>query len=222
MNAISDILASKTDDFLPSVPDNHPLTDNRSTSVLNTSYTDRPQPIFERQNQKSEIHFDQLKSMLYALRDELDRIIRIVSGEQIQYHQTLTQGASELLDTGERVIEGVFNGEKMVGPDGQEYAIPPNYASKSKLVEGDIMKLTITRTGQFIYKQIGPIERTRLLGELISDPTTGQWSVLANGRTYKILTASATFYKGKAGDHVIFLVPKESQSSWGAVENIMH
>ena len=35
-----------------------------------------------------------------------------------------------------RVIEGVFDGQMMLGPDGKSYPIPANYASKSKLVEG--------------------------------------------------------------------------------------
>ena len=57
-----------------------------------------------------------------------------------------------------KVIEGIFDGQIMIGPDGKNYPVPANYASKSKLVEGDIMKLTITEDGKFMYKQIGPVE----------------------------------------------------------------
>ena len=35
-----------------------------------------------------------------------------------------------------KIIEGVFDGQTMVGPDGKNYPVPANYASKSKLVEG--------------------------------------------------------------------------------------
>ena len=58
-----------------------------------------------------------------------------------------------------RVIEGIFDGQNMMDAAGQSYPVPANYASKSKLVEGDGMKLTITDEGKFIYKQIAPIER---------------------------------------------------------------
>src|SRR5437868_3371869 len=58
-----------------------------------------------------------------------------------------------------RVIEGVFDGQNMMDSRGQTYPVPANYASKSKLVEGDGMKLTITDEGKFIYKQIAPIPR---------------------------------------------------------------
>ena len=65
-----------------------------------------------------------------------------------------------------KVIEGIFDGQIMIGPDGKNYPVPANYASKSKLVEGDIMKLTITDDGKFLYKQIGPVERRNVIGTL--------------------------------------------------------
>jgi hypothetical protein len=39
-----------------------------------------------------------------------------------------------------KIIEGVFDGQNMVGSDGKTYPVPANYASKSKLVQGDILK----------------------------------------------------------------------------------
>ena len=66
-----------------------------------------------------------------------------------------------------KIIEGIFDGQIMIGPDGKNYPVPANYASKSKLVEGDIMKLTITEDGKFLYKQIGPVERKTVIGTLI-------------------------------------------------------
>lgn len=62
-----------------------------------------------------------------------------------------------------KIIEGVFDGQTMVGPDGKNYPVPANYASKSKLVEGDILKLTIASDGGFIYKQIGQSHASRSL-----------------------------------------------------------
>lgn len=120
-----------------------------------------------------------------------------------------------------RTVEGVFDGEHMIAGDGKKYSVPPNYASKSKLVEGDLLKLTITPAGAFIYKQIGPIERARLTGELVYNQDTGEWGVLADGRVYKVLKASATFFKGNTGDEVVILVPRAAPSKWGAVENII-
>ncbi|MSR67387.1 hypothetical protein EXS65_00980 [Candidatus Peribacteria bacterium] len=118
-----------------------------------------------------------------------------------------------------KVVEGVFDGQNMVDSLGQTYPIPANYASKSKLVESDGMKLSITDDGKFIYKQIAPIERRTMVGVLIQED--GQYKVLAEGKTYRLLLASVTFYRAEVGDQVTILVPKSGNANWGAVEAII-
>lgn len=168
--------------------------------------------------QKQSVDFNELKNTVYQIKDQLEGILRLINKQQTA-SRNQSQPDINFLDSGERVIEGVFNGYGMVGQDGKEYSVPPNYASKSKLVEGDMMKLTITDSGSFIYKQIGPIERKRLVGELMIDGE--QYNVLADGRTYRALTAAVTFFKGKSGDEAVILVPRDSNSNWAAVENII-
>ena len=121
----------------------------------------------------------------------------------------------------EKVIEGVFDGEGMIGADGGRYDVPANYASKSKLVEGDILKLTINNMCAFVYKQIKPIERARLVGTLEQDEHSLQYSVESEGKKWKLLTASVTYFKGDVGDEVVFLIPAEGGSRSAAVENII-
>lgn len=120
-----------------------------------------------------------------------------------------------------RSIEGVFDGEHMVGEDGRKYLVPPNYASKSKLVEGDLLRLSINESGRFLFKQKGPIERQRLVGSLVQDELTGDWKVVASGNGYRVLAAAISFHKGEVGDDVVILVPKNAPSRWAAVENII-
>jgi hypothetical protein len=116
-----------------------------------------------------------------------------------------------------KIIEGVFDGQKMIGPDGKEYPVPANYASKSKLVEGDILKLTIADDGGFIYKQIGPIERKQIIGTLVNHD--GTYYVEANGREYRILLASVTYFHISLGDQVTIVVPADNEeATWAAVE----
>lgn len=119
----------------------------------------------------------------------------------------------------DKVIEGVFDGEKMVGSDGKQYIVPINYASKSKLVEGDLLKLSVTDQGTMIYKQIAPIDRLRLSG-ILEQSATGEWTALAGNRRFRILGASVTYFKGENGDEVVILVPKTGESRWAAVEHI--
>lgn len=118
-----------------------------------------------------------------------------------------------------QIVEGIFNGQSMTGPDGKNYPIPANYASKSKIVPGDILKLTITEDGSFLYKQIGPIERKKIIGVLTYED--GQYKVLANSKAYKVLLASVTYFKGEIGDSVTLIIPALEESEWGAIENII-
>lgn len=130
-----------------------------------------------------------------------------------------TMGMSAYSSAANKVVEGVFDGQNMVDSNGQTYPIPANYASKSKLVEGDGMKLTITEEGKFIYKQIAPIDRRTIVGVLIQED--GQYKVLAEGKAFRILLASVTFYRAEVGDQVTIIVPKGSNANWGAVEAII-
>lgn len=118
-----------------------------------------------------------------------------------------------------RVIEGIFDGQNMVDAAGQSYPVPANYASKSKLVEGDGMKLTITDEGKFIYKQIAPVERRVTKGVLIQED--GQYKVLTEGRALRVLLASVTFYRAEVGDQVTVLLPSEGEAQWAAVEAVL-
>lgn len=120
-----------------------------------------------------------------------------------------------------RVIEGIFDGLNMIGPAGKQYVIPQNYASKSKLVEGDRLKLTINDDGSFLYKQIGPVERKRLVGFLTHNGDGEEYRVLAQGKSYHVILASVTYFRGEAGDEAVILVPRDREVSWAAVENII-
>lgn len=129
----------------------------------------------------------------------------------------LTPRSSNPEEAGGKIVEGVFDGQKMVGPDGKEYPVPANYASKSKLVEGDILKLTIADDGSFIYKQIGPIERKQIIGTLVQHD--GAYYVEANGREYRILLASVTYFRIAVNDQVTIIVPADNpDAEWAAVE----
>jgi len=116
-----------------------------------------------------------------------------------------------------KVIEGVFDGQNMVGSDGKTYPVPANYASKSKLVQGDILKLTVAEDGAFLYKQIGPIPRKQVVGQLKLE--NGHYLVEVNGRDFRVLLASVTYFKAKPGDQVSVNLPEDdSAAEWAALE----
>lgn len=161
--------------------------------------------------------------VIRGMLDQADHYLRSVRHllfEQVYREKAEQLGESTGTQMGDgRVIEGVFDGEQMVGSDRRRYPVPPNYASKSKLVAGDVLKLTIAADGTFIYKQIGPIERQKLVALL--EEANGRYQAVVDGRRYHLLTASVTYYRAKPGDQLTIIVPRESESEWAAVENLL-
>jgi hypothetical protein len=190
------------------------------------------------QKKSSAIDAPTPNEMMQAVSDiqkQLDKLkLAITSGtasnlSMNQSSELVDQGVSALKNgdgivkssSSEKVIEGVFDGQTMVGADGQVYDVPANYASKSKLVEGDILKLTINNMGSFVFKQIKPIERLRKVGKLDQDPQSLQFYAVDGSKKWKLLTASVTYFKGEPNDEIVFLIPSEGESRWAAVENIV-
>lgn len=168
--------------------------------------------------------------MLKQIRDSVNHVVQLLEDgdtaratrQMVDFVSQKNIRAEELESlSGVRVVEGVFDGQSMVGSDGVRYNVSENYASKSKMVEGDILKLIIKGDGSYVYKQIGPVARRRLIGKLGSDPSTNELVVICNDDVYKVLDASVTYFKGVPGDEVVILVPSGGKSVWAAVENIV-
>lgn len=170
---------------------------------------------------------EELKRFIFSAEDSLEaakKALLNLTGED------LSRIGKSSLDTGKlegltatpdgKVIEGIFNGENMIGPDEKVFPVPANYASKSKLIEGDRLKLTIAEDGSFIFKQIGPAPRKSLVGTLNFE--NNAYHVLAEGKSYGVLYASVTYYKAKAGDRVTIIVPEDGNSEWACLDNIIH
>jgi len=181
--------------------------------------------------QISKSKFQLLQKVLNNVHENLGKVIQILEQgpEEIEGFEDSLNGISQTIKDveqdlalagDEKIVEGVFDGEKMIASDGNEFVVPANYASKSKLVEGDILKLTITSNGDFLYKQIGPVNRERLVGKLSMDKK-GEYFVTVDKKKYKILPASVTYFKGAVEDETVILVPKDARSKWAAVENIV-
>jgi len=149
-------------------------------------------------------------------------MLRELTGVSDTSREKHVMRASKVVSSGPasgRIIEGIFDGQNMMDGNGQSYPVPANYASKSKLVEGDGMKLTITDEGKFIYKQIAPIDRRITKGVLIQED--GQYKVLAEGKAFRVLLASVTFYRAEVGDQVTVLLPTEGEAQWAAIEAVL-
>jgi hypothetical protein len=117
----------------------------------------------------------------------------------------------------QKEIKGCFDGQNMDAEDGNIYPIPANYASKSKLVDGDLLVLKITLDGSFIFKQINIHPRRRVIATIVAD-NDGKLVGRYDGILYKILDASLSYYKLKEGDKATLLLPLNKKTEWGTVE----
>ena len=160
--------------------------------------------------------FAQLRRALEEIEEKLQSVKRILF-EQV--YQEEAEGLDATVNGPITIIEGVFDGEEMIDKEGKKYAVAANYASKSKLVAGDKMKLTIAADGTYVFKQIGPVERRRLVGKLAK--TGERWQVNCEGKKFQCLPASVTYFKAKAGDKITVIVPKIGEADWACIENLL-
>ena len=125
--------------------------------------------------------------------------------------------------------EGYFDGENMIGDNGQIHPVPQNYASKSQLVVGDRLKWVMTQDSfgapREVYKLIQPVLRDRVIGRFIIDDNS--YAIMVDGYPLpiKILKASATYAMKnmdlKIGDEVAVYIPKSGTPNWGAFINVV-
>jgi len=156
---------------------------------------------------------------------ELEQIVKEAEARLNQARAMLTQvaGASQpyvsVAGQAEKIVLGTFTGEYMVDENKKQYPVPANYASKSKLIEGDQLKLTITADGAFIYKQIGPAPRRRAIGVITYQDNS--YFAKVGEELYRLLTASVTYFRLSPGDEVTILAPLTKKSEWAAIENVV-
>ncbi|MFH1508993.1 MAG: hypothetical protein ABIE68_02410 [bacterium] len=152
-----------------------------------------------------------------------NKVLTDLGAGEIEFTDDIKERAKSLATTDVpdgKIVEGVFDGQNMIGPDGKQYPVPANYASKSKLVEGDILKLTIAEDGSFIFKQIGPVDRKKAIGK-VSKGDTGEYQIKVGSKIYKVLMASLTYFRAEPGDEVTAIIPKSRNAKWAAIENVI-
>lgn len=163
---------------------------------------------------------------MQSLRDMISNAEKTIQGAKamlLQLEGKKKAGRRHKLEEDEdggTIVQGTFDGQVMLGSDGKQYPVPANYASKSKLVEGDLLKLHITADGSFIYKQIGPVERKHALG-IVTQDEGGNYIVIADDKPYKILLASITYFKAQPGDEAAIVTSRDIDSRWASLENII-
>lgn len=113
-------------------------------------------------------------------------------------------------------ITGTFDGIFLVTKEGTKHQVAANYASKSRLVYGDTLRLVQT-PGRDIFKQIVKVPRKTVGGVL--DKKGEDWVVVTSDGSYQVLSAAVRYYEGEVGDAVSVLIPEDNpQAPFAAVD----
>jgi hypothetical protein len=199
--------------------DNNPGGSGQKQKIIPSSPDGRQKQKMEENDNNNSDKIQSIRDLIYNTEKSLQAAKAMLL--QLEGKKKVGRKRKSFDDSEEgKIIEGTFDGQIMLGTDGKQYPVPANYASKSKLIEGDMLKLTITPDGSFIYKQIGPAERKRLIG-IMSQDADGNYFVAAEGRAYKVLLASVTYFKVEPGDEVTLVVPRDLETDWGSIENVL-
>ena len=93
---------------------------------------------------------------------------------------------------------GIFDGQNVVDEEGIEYEVNTNYASKSKLIDGDKMIVIIYANGDLRFKTHSPVARTTFIGKITAEGTVIDESY----REYRVIPSSIAYYRLQEGDIV--------------------
>ncbi len=119
----------------------------------------------------------------------------------------------------EKVVEGVFTGDAMLGVDKRIYPVPANYASKSHIVQGTKMKARIEPDGKITYKIIEEMPFETRAGILVKD--RDRWQVACGDKVFNVLMASVTYLRGNVGDQVSVRVPAGKEATYACLEAVL-
>jgi hypothetical protein len=176
---------------------------------------------------KSSSHNDSLNNSLQALQELINNAERsLCHAKNLVSHLTpKTPKKVDILEDTEghvykhgadQVIEGIFDGQDMIGADKKTYPVPANYASKSKIVEGSKLKCTIKSDGSFQYKIIKEGAFSTSTGTIIRDGD--HFIVVSQDGMYQLLPAAVTYIRARVGDRVAIRIPKVQKPTYAAIE----
>ena len=117
-------------------------------------------------------------------------------------------------------IIGKFDGTYLVTDDGKKFQVPENYASKSKLVFGDTLKMIEDVSGGMAtFKQIERVARATLTGVLVKKD--GKFVAVTSDGSHSLIAAAVSFHHGVEGDEVKVIVPEDGRNcAFAALDEI--
>ena len=143
--------------------------------------------------------YENIKNLLQSAMNQVEKVRNAVENLEQEERKSHYQNIPG--------TEGVFDGQYLVAEDGRKTEVSANYAAKSKLVYGDILKV-FTDSGKQIFKQIDRVGRKKIEGILTKKE--GKWYLLADTGSYRVSDVSADYNKAELNDKASAFIPAEN------------
>ncbi len=102
-------------------------------------------------------------------------------------------------------LVGKYDGRFMVTAAGKKYPVPDNYSAKTRLIYGDLLKMTEGPTGRQ-FKLVEKLSRVEVETQLaVKD---GQFEALGKDGSYRLLQSAVKYWGGEEGDKTKVLLPE--------------
>lgn len=179
------------------------------------------------------------KKSLEALEELLAKIETDIKRARLMIHQmsdnkTAKDSVTKELDTAKltakletytddniQVVEWVYDGYFMVWSDKKKYPVPMNYASKTKLIPWDVLKLRIMEDGKLIYKLIWQANRRYVKATLSKSEDNKYTAITDEWTVYFLNQAAVTYFKGKTWDELSIIINADGVWNFAAIEALI-
>ncbi len=158
----------------------------------------------------------QTRALLHKLEQHMARNPVRIASSYSPFDSASLRSGTNIPRTDGTTIDGVFDGTQMIADDGAIYPVPENYASKSKLLEGDLLQLVTTSDGRTYFKQTSRVPRHVKNARLEHIEASHGFARTDDGKGYQILLAPLRFFRVNPGEQLTIEVP-EAGGIWAAV-----
>ena len=184
---------------------------------------------FSNKNKKMTQQNESLVTLLHMLNKlendvvKAKALVQKLFGENWSAYDTVPAAvaASTVEEDGVQVVEWKFDGTFMIGNDTKMYPVPMNYASKTKLIPGDMLKLRIMEDGKLIYKVIGPAARKFLKAKLTKTEEGKFIALSEDNKTFSLNQAAVSFFKWNVGNEITIILNAGDDTGFAAIEAVI-
>ncbi len=120
------------------------------------------------------------------------------------------------------IVEWIFDWYFFIWPNDKKLPVPLNYASKSKLIPGDKLKLTIFSDWKLVYKLIKPAQRKHLRATVSKIDDNKYIAITDEWKTYKLNLAAVTYFKLNPWDEISIIVNSDGSWEYAAIEWVIN